>query len=117
MLLVGEFMVAFLLVLIPSRTAVNSDFFYSLLACFAIGPQVITHSVQQRFAELNIKIFMLNRGQQRLAEENIMAFSQKRAPQRFVEQSIMATIAFSWDRAPQRLVEQNIKAFSPNEIL
>ena len=35
--LVGEFMVAFLLVFIASRTAVNSDFFYSSMTCFAIG--------------------------------------------------------------------------------
>ena len=35
--LVGEFMVAFLLVFIASRTAVNSGSFYSSMACFAIG--------------------------------------------------------------------------------
>ena len=46
--LVGEFMVAFLLVFIASRTAVNSDFFYSSMACFAIGAQVITHFSQDR---------------------------------------------------------------------
>ena len=37
--MVGEFMVAFLLVFIASRTAVNSEFFYSSMACFAIGAQ------------------------------------------------------------------------------
>ena len=37
--LVGEFMVAFLLVFIASRTAMNSDFFHSSMACFAIGAQ------------------------------------------------------------------------------
>ena len=33
--LVGEFMVVFLLVFIELRTAVNSDFVYSSMACFA----------------------------------------------------------------------------------
>ena len=37
-------MVAFLLVFIASRTAVNSVFIYSSMACFAIGAQVITHT-------------------------------------------------------------------------
>ena len=48
--LVGEFMVAFLLVFIASRTAVNSDFFYSSMACFAIGAQhepLLFHAVCQ----------------------------------------------------------------------